>query len=89
VTAGESKPRAFFKAAQFASLGLEMGIAVAIGAGIGWWLDRELGTRPWLMLVFLMFGIAAGFKGVYAAAQRATRDAQKTSNERREDGNGA
>jgi ATP synthase protein I len=70
-----SKPRAFFKAAQFASLGLEMGLSVAIGAGIGYWLDSRLGTQPWLLLFFLLCGVAAGFKGMIDAARRATRDA--------------
>ncbi len=86
---GASKSRAFFRAAQLASLGLEMGIAVAIGGGFGWWLDSRLHTKPWLMLVFLLLGIAAGFKGVIDAARKvakATRDSQ-TSNPRQ--GNGA
>ncbi len=68
-------PARFFRAAQLASLGREMGIAVAVGAGIGWLLDSKLGTRPWLLLVFLLLGVAAGFKGMIAAARRARRDA--------------
>jgi ATP synthase protein I len=71
-----SGSRAFFRAAQFASLGLEMGVAVAIGAGIGYLLDRWLGTKPWLLLVFLLFGIAAGFKGVIDAARKASASLQ-------------
>ena len=31
------------------------------GALIGWWLDRLLGTKPWLLLVLLFLGIAAAF----------------------------
>jgi len=80
-----SKSRAFFNAAQYASLGLEMGIAVAIGAGIGYLLDDWLGTKPWLILVFLLFGVAAGFKGMIDAARRATKDAA-ASKERENDG---
>jgi ATP synthase protein I len=59
-----------------ASLGLEMGLAVAIGAGIGYLLDSWLGTRPWLLLLFLLFGIAAGFKGMFDAARRANPGGQ-------------
>ena len=69
-----SKSRAFFRAAQFASVGLEMGIAIAIGAGIGYLLDKWLKTSPWLLIVFLLFGVAAGFKGLYDAARRASKD---------------
>jgi ATP synthase protein I len=69
-----SRSRAFFRAARFASVGLEMGIAVAIGAGLGHLLDRWLGTTPWLLLVFLLFGVAAGFKGLHDASRSATSD---------------
>jgi F0F1-type ATP synthase assembly protein I len=61
-----------------------MGIAVAIGAGLGYLLDAKLSTRPWLMLVCLLFGVAAGFKGMIAAARRARPDT--TSNPRSDDG---
>jgi ATP synthase protein I len=81
------KSRAFFRAAQFASLGLEMGLAVAIGAGFGWFLDSRLGTAPWLLLVFLLFGVAAGFKGMISAARRATTDV--ASNPPKDDDDGS
>jgi F0F1-type ATP synthase assembly protein I len=51
-----------------------MGIAVAIGAGIGYLLDARLDTKPWLLLVFTLFGVAAGAKGLISAARRAKPD---------------
>jgi ATP synthase protein I len=35
--------------------------AVVAGLGLGWLLDRWLGTRPWLMIAGLVLGAAAGF----------------------------
>ena len=35
--------------------------AVLTGLLIGWLLDRWLGTRPWLLVVGLVLGGAAGF----------------------------
>jgi len=67
----KSKSAAFFRAAQFASVGPEMGLCVAIGAGIGYWLDSRFGTKPWLLLFFLLCGVAAAFKAVIDAAKRA------------------
>jgi ATP synthase protein I len=64
-----------------------MGIAVAIGAGIGYLLDRWLGTSPWLLVVFLLFGVAAGFKGLIDAARRAA--AHVTASKERKDMNGS
>jgi F0F1-type ATP synthase assembly protein I len=46
------------------SLGLQAGSefvsAVIIGAGIGWAIDRALGTKPAFIIVFFLIGVAAG-----------------------------
>jgi ATP synthase protein I len=42
-------------------IGIQFPIAILIGYFLGRWLDSLFGTRPWLMLVFSLFGIAAGF----------------------------
>jgi hypothetical protein len=57
------------------SAGLELGIAVGLGALFGAWLDGKLGTAPWGMLVFLVLGLIAGFRGVLRAVARAERAA--------------
>jgi F0F1-type ATP synthase assembly protein I len=57
------------------SAGLELGIAVGLGAVFGAWLDGKLGTAPWMMLIFLILGTIAGFRGVLRAVARAERAA--------------
>ena len=42
------------------SAGLVFPVSIAIGYAAGYYLDRWLGTT-WLTVVFLLFGIAAGF----------------------------
>jgi ATP synthase protein I len=59
------------------SIGLELGLSVAIGLLVGWWLDQHLGTQPWLMLLWLVFGLIAGFRGVVRAVKRADRAAEQ------------
>ncbi len=34
---------------------------IAAGAILGWWLDRMLGTAPYLGLAVTLLGIAGGF----------------------------
>jgi|PlaIllAssembly_1097288.scaffolds.fasta_scaffold2375182_1 hypothetical protein len=58
-----------------ASVGLELGLSVIIGLLIGMYLDRQLGSTPWLMLLFLGFGFTAGFRGVLRAVRREDREA--------------
>ena len=42
------------------SAGMVFPVSIAIGYAMGYLLDRWLGTT-WLTIVFLLFGIAAGF----------------------------
>jgi ATP synthase protein I len=46
-------------------IGLELVVAVAAGLGIGWLIDKGLGTKPWAMTGFLFVGIAAGMLNVF------------------------
>ncbi|MEM9683584.1 MAG: AtpZ/AtpI family protein [Pseudomonadota bacterium] len=50
-------------------IGIELVAALVVGVGIGFLLDRWLGTGPWLMVVFFFLGSAAGFLNVYRAVQ--------------------
>ncbi len=46
-------------------IGIEMVVATFVGLAIGLYLDGKLGTKPWLTILFLIFGIAAGFRNVF------------------------
>src|SRR5882757_183688 len=48
-------------------IGLELVVAVVFGLGVGWAIDKGLGTKPWAMIVFLLLGIAAGMFNVFRA----------------------
>lgn len=50
------------------TVGVQLVISVLVGAGLGLALDRWLGTKPWLMLLFIVFGVAAGFLNIYREA---------------------
>ncbi len=44
--------------------------ATFIGLAMGYYLDRWLETSPWLTLIFLLFGIIAGFRNIFILTQR-------------------
>lgn len=63
--------RAFFRElGRYSALGLEMAISVLIGVAIGYYLDKWLGTGPWLMVLWIGIGFAAGIRSLYRAALR-------------------
>jgi ATP synthase protein I len=62
---------------RLSSIGIEMGVAVFVGWLMGHYLDKWLHTDPWLMIVFILLGVAAGFKGMVSAAREATADANR------------
>jgi ATP synthase protein I len=70
-----------YNALSASSVGLELGVAVVIGVLVGMWLDSKAGTTPWLMLLFLAFGLIAGFRNVLRAVARADRAAAEESKE--------
>lgn len=45
----------------FSSVGITLVVCVVLGYGIGYYLDKFFKTSPYLMLLFTLFGIIAGF----------------------------
>ena len=55
------------------TVGITLVAATVIGFFIGLKLDELLGTSPWLQIIFLLFGIAAGFINLFRTALRMER----------------
>lgn len=71
------RSKGMFDGLQASSAGLELGLSVGLSALFGIWLDGKLGTRPWMMIVFLIVGFIAGLRGVLRAVDRAERAASR------------
>jgi ATP synthase protein I len=52
------------------TVGISFVLAIVMGFACGYYLDRWLGTGPWLLLLFTIFGLAAGILNVYRTAGR-------------------
>jgi len=62
--------RAARSAVVVASLGIELALSIMAGAWIGHWLDGQFETGPWLTVLFLGLGVAAGFRGLWRTARK-------------------
>jgi len=59
------------------SVGISMVAATFIGLAMGYYLDKWLGTAPWLTLIFLLIGIVSGFRNIFIMTQRELRRQQQ------------
>lgn len=55
---------------QYSAGALELGVSVAVGAGLGYWLDSMFDTAPWLTLFWLLCGVVAGFRSLLRVVRR-------------------
>lgn len=58
------------------SVGIAMVIAIFGCFFLGTWIDGKFGTGPYFTLIFLLIGIAAGFRNLYLLIKRYLKDQQ-------------
>ena len=71
-------------------VGIQFPVAIAIGYFAGRWLDAQFNTKPWLTIIFALFGIAAGFVNLFritAQAEQAEKEIARleAAEERKDD----
>ena len=73
-------------AGQFAGAGFQFTATVLVGVFAGIWLDKKLGTSPWLTIVLVFLGAALGFYSLYRNLMKGQRlGDRRHRGERRED----
>ena len=70
----------------YGTIGLEVVLCMLAGLFLGQWIDRKVGTAPWLAVIGFFLGAAAGGKAIW----RGWKEMQaETAREEREEGNPA
>jgi ATP synthase protein I len=60
----------FRKLAELSSIGLMLPSSIIVGLFFGYFLDRWLGTGPWLLLVFTVLGVVSGLLSLFRALKK-------------------
>ena len=72
--------------AEFAGIGVQFALTILVFVFLGVWLDRRLGTSPWLLLIFVFAGAGGGFYSMYRRITSAQRQDAKARAERKGEG---
>jgi ATP synthase protein I len=72
-TKSSSLAEAYRAAAPYLNLGWTFLGAIVVWGGLGYLLDRWLGTEPWWLTVGSLVGIAAGFIHLVLVVRRGTK----------------
>lgn len=66
---------------EYAGLGLQFAMAIIVFLYAGQWLDRKLGTAPWMLLIGVFVGAGGGFYSMYRKlmAAQAREEAAKAA----------
>ena len=59
---------------ELSAIGITLVLCTVIGLAGGYYADRWLGTSPWLTMIGLGFGIAAGFVSLIRTVNKSNRD---------------
>lgn len=70
------KPRwtDFRRLAELSSTALVLPSSIAVGLFFGYFLDKKLGTAPWLLLIFTVLGIASGLISLFRVIKKQLKD---------------
>jgi len=58
------------KLAAFSTVGLMFPTSIAVGFIMGYLLDKLLKTSPYLLIIFTLYGIAAGFVNLFKVSKK-------------------
>jgi F0F1-type ATP synthase assembly protein I len=72
--------------AEFATAGIQFTAILVVASFAGIWVDKQLGTSPWFLIVLVFAGAAAGFYSLYHKLMKGQRLGERRKHvERRED----
>ncbi len=69
MAAEEREPSPWRTLGRVGMLGTSLVAATVVGLALGYWLDRWLGSAPWLTMLCTLLGIAAGYVQIIRAVR--------------------
>lgn len=68
------------KWAEYSTVGMMFPASIAVGLAVGYFLDQLFKTSPYLLIIFTLYGVAAGFWNLIKITKRqGTGDREQTN----------
>ncbi|MFO0752813.1 MAG: AtpZ/AtpI family protein [Thermodesulfovibrionales bacterium] len=83
MTGKREEKNALVQLLELSGIGIQLVVSTIVGLAIGYWLDRLLGTSPYLSLLFLFLGIISGFVNMVRLVRKAEKDKDGSNNQAR------
>jgi ATP synthase protein I len=64
----------------YSTVGIMFPASIAVGLAIGYFLDELLHTSPYLLIIFTLYGIGAGFYNLFKVTKK--HDKPKKNNDK-------
>ena len=61
------------KWAEYSTIGIMFPASIAVGLALGYFLDQLFKTSPYLLIIFTLYGVAAGFWNLIKMTKRPTK----------------
>jgi ATP synthase protein I len=70
---------------RYGSVGIELLVSIALGYYGGRWVDGRVGAGGWITFLGFLFGVAVGFRSIFATARYMQRDIEREERRARGD----
>jgi ATP synthase protein I len=67
----------YWKMWDLSSIALSIPSSIAVGMFFGYWLDKWLKTKPWMIIIFTLLGVASGLTTFIRLVMRYNREDEK------------
>jgi len=75
----EAEGRRAYVGLRMSAVGMELGLSVVVGYGLGWFVDSRAGTGPWGGIVGIALGFTAGIRSILRTVKIAERAAARAT----------
>ena len=67
------KLKNYIEKTSYMMVGVQFALSIIIGIAIGYYLDRKFSTFPWMTILWLLAGFAAGLKNLYRELKKVAK----------------